>query len=178
MVCNSPMIWELSWSADPKARELADRHYSRKKIGAPQFMPPGRKLVLYAETKTGKAVWGTSYPFAEYVLHQWAGAWMCTIFRNEGAGTASELITQAVAATRAYFGDPPDIGMITLINRKKVKPTMVHGEAVWGWTWLKCGFQIAGETKGGLMALQLLPEHMPPPQFANNSQISLMEGIF
>ena len=47
------MIWETSWKADPRAREVADRHYNRQKPGTPQFVPPGRALVLYAETETG-----------------------------------------------------------------------------------------------------------------------------
>lgn len=41
------MIWELSYKADPRAREVADRHYNRQKPGTPQFVPPGRALVLY-----------------------------------------------------------------------------------------------------------------------------------
>ena len=67
------MIWELSYKADPRAREVADRHYNRQKPGTPQFVPPGRALVLYTETETGRAFWVTSYPFAEYVRHAWAG---------------------------------------------------------------------------------------------------------
>ena len=89
---------------------------------------------------------------------------MCSAFRNEGAGIASELILEAVAATRAYFGKPPEQGMVTFIDRKKVKPTMVHGVPTWGYTYALAGFEYAGETKGGLMAMQLRPEKMPPPQ--------------
>jgi hypothetical protein len=51
--------------------------------------------------------------------------------------------------------------MITFVDRSKVRPTIVHGDAVWGWTYRKAGFVVAGETKGGLLALQLLPEAMP-----------------
>lgn len=40
------MIWCLSWRADPLGRELADRHYARQSVGAPQFVPPGRCVVL------------------------------------------------------------------------------------------------------------------------------------
>jgi hypothetical protein len=76
---------------------------------------------------------------------------------------ASELIREAVAATRAYYGDPPGLGMITFINRKKVKPTIVRGRDVWGWTYRKAGFVDVGDTKGGLLALQLLPAAMPAP---------------
>lgn len=157
------MIWEMSYKADPRAREIADRHYNRQKPGTPQFVPPGRALVLYTETETGRAFWVTSYPFAQYVRHAWAGAWICSAFRNEGAGVASEMIRDAVAATRAYFGDPPDLGLVTFIDRRKVRPTMVHGAKTWGYTYKLAGFREVGETKGGLLALQLLPGDMPPP---------------
>lgn len=129
-------------------------------------MPPGRCCVLYAANDNGEAVWGTSWPFAEYVKHAWAGAWVCSIFRNEGAGQASDLIVEAVSATRHCFGEPPGLGMITFVDRKKVRPTMVRGAPVWGWTYRKAGFVDAGETKGGLLALQLHPADMPPPVMA------------
>lgn len=160
------MIWHLSNRADPKAREVADRHYNRQKPGTPQFVPPGRCCVLYTENESGRALWVTSFPFAEYVKHQWAGAWVCSAFRNEGAGIASEMILDAVAATRAFFGDPPPLGMITFIDKKKVKPTKRHGKDTWGYTYEKAGFRFVGTTKKGLLAFQLLPEDMPPPKEA------------
>ncbi len=170
------MLWKSSDRFDPKARELADSHYNRQKIGTPQFVPPGRCLVLYTETATGKAFWVTSWPFAEYVKHAWAGAWVCSAFRNEGAGKASDLIRDAVAATREFFGDPPPLGMITFVDRAKVKPTKVHGADVWGWTYRQAGFVEAGETKGGLLALQLLPDAMPAPELAIGFQGELLDA--
>lgn len=158
------MIWQKSHRADPKARELADRHYNRQKPGTPQFVPPGRCLVLYAENESGKAFWVTSWPYAQYVKHEWAGAWICSAFRNEGAGLASDLIREAVAATETFFGDPPPLGMITFIDTKKVRPTMVHGVPTWGLTYIKAGFRPVGKTKGGLLAFQLLPKDMPLAQ--------------
>jgi hypothetical protein len=71
-----------------------------------------------------------------------------------------------VSATLDYYGQPPDLGLVTFINRDEVKPTMVRGHAVWGWTWKKSGFKEVGETQGGLLALQLLPVDMPDPQAA------------
>jgi hypothetical protein len=154
-------MWRYSNRFDPRSRALADRHYNRQKIGSPQFVPPGRCAVFYASTSTGEAFWVTSWPFAEWVKHAWAGAWVCSAFRNEGAGRASDLIRQAVAATRACLGEPPALGMITFVDRSKVRPTKVRGADVWGWTYRKAGFQEVGETKGGLLALQLLPDAMP-----------------
>jgi hypothetical protein len=155
----SEQRWCVSHRADPAAAKLADRHYNRQKIGSPQFAPTGSCAVFL--TDCGRAFWITSAPLAEWVKHDWAGAWVCSAFRSEGAGQASALIRQAIAATCAHYGTPPSLGMITFINREKVRPTVVRGEKVWGWTYRKAGFVDAGETKGGLLALQILPEAMP-----------------
>lgn len=104
------------------------------------------------------AVWVTSWPFAEYVKHAWPGAWVCSIFRNEGAGLSSDLIRDAVAATRAFYGEPPALGMITFVNADKVRPKRDPGRC-----FVKAGFRRVGFTKGGLVALQLLPADMPEP---------------
>lgn len=172
------MIWTISHRADPFSRDIADRHYSRQKVGSPQFVPPGRCFVLKAEKATGRAFWVTSWPFAEYVKHAWAGAWVCSAFRNESAGVASEMIREAVAATRDYFGEPPVLGMITFIDRSKVEPIRRRGRDVWGYTYQLAGFREAGETKGGLLAMQLLPQDMPESQAASgrfvNTQGSLV----
>lgn len=168
------MMWTLSHRADPRAAAVADRHYNRQKPGTPQFVPPGRCMVLYTESEIGRAFWITSWPFAEYVKHAWAGAWVCSAFRNENAGVASDLIRTAVAATQSFFGAPPQLGMITFVDRRKVKPTRVHGRDVWGWTFRRAGFVEAGETKGGLLALQLHPSDMPTPAPALGMQASLI----
>lgn len=172
------MLWELSNRADEKSRLIADRHYNRQKPGTKQFVPPGRCLVLYCKTESGQALWVTSWPFAKYVRHAWAGAWVCSAFRNEGAAQASTLIQQAVAATIDYFGAPPPQGMITFIDQKKVKPTMVRGCETWGYTYMLGGFKPVGKTKGGLLAFQLLPEDMPPGKAAKRyEQLCIKEAL-
>ena len=153
------MRWTLSHRADLNARLLADRHYNRQKIGSPQFVPPGRCMVLYARTETGEAFWITSWPFAEYVKHAWAGAWVCSAFRNEGAGLSSELITEALAASKSFFGDPPPLGMVTFVDATKVRRKRDLGRC-----YRKAGFAPCGLTKGGLHALQILPSSMPEPE--------------
>lgn len=159
-VVNDIPLWVRTHRADPATRELADRHYNRQKIGAVGFVPPGRCLVLLKPDQT--AFWVTSYPFAKYVKHAWAGAWVCSAFRNEGDSRASDLILSAVAMTRGFFGDPPPLGMVTFVDRRKVRPTTVRGKPTWGRTYLLAGFEIAGETRGGLLALRLPPERCPP----------------
>src|SRR5437867_3585067 len=97
------MRWHLSNRADKRALVLADRHYNRQKPGTPQFVPPGRCLVLL--TEMADALWVTSWPFAQYVKHAWAGAWVNSCFRNESKELSSELILEAVAATKWHYGD-------------------------------------------------------------------------
>lgn len=150
------MIWHRSYRADPLARGVADRHYSRQSVGGRDFMPPGRCCVFYVEISGGAAVWGTSWPLAEYTKHAWAGAWVCSIFRNETDGLSSELIRQAVAATRARFGAPPALGMVTFVDAAKVASPNP------GYCFLRAGFVHVGYTAGGLRALQLTPARMPP----------------
>lgn len=154
------MIWRLSWRADPLAKALADRHYNRQNAASAQFVPPGRCLVL----RTEAALWVSSWPLAEYTKHAWAGAWVCSAFRREGGPPASEMIRQAVAATRWRYGDPPALGMVTFLDRDQVRPVMARGVPTWGRTWRLAGFRDAGETAGGLLALRLAPEAMPAPE--------------
>lgn len=161
------MIWRESNRADPRAVRLADRHYNRQKIGSPQFVPPGRCFVLLSAC--GRAVWVTSWPLADYVKHAWAGAWVNSIFRNEGAGLSSELIRQAVAATRWRWPSVPELGIVTFVDRAKVR-----GKRDPGYCYIKAGFRNVGQTKGGLVALQLLPSDMPEP----SKPPSLMPSIF
>lgn len=151
-------LWQMSDRFDPRSRALADRHYNRQKVGTPQFVPPGRCLVLYARTETGEAFWVTSWPFAQFVKHAWAGAWMCSAFRNEGAGLSSSLITEAVAITRWFYGNPPPLGMVTFVDATKTRRKRDPGRC-----YLRAGFERVGLTKGGLVALQLLPDKVPTP---------------
>jgi hypothetical protein len=148
------MHWHLSHRADPAARPLADRHYTRQRPGHPQFVPPGRCLVLLTAGRS--ALWVTSWPFAEYVRHAWPGAWVCSCFRNESTVLSSLLIREAVAATRSVW-PVPDLGMITFVEAGKVRSKKDPG-----YCFLKAGFVPDGTTKGGLLAFRLAPEDMPP----------------
>lgn len=160
------MGWQLSHRADVDCLPIADRHYNRQKVGSPQFVPPGRCVVL----KQPNAVWVTSWPFAEYVRHAWAGAWVNSMFRNEGDGVASELIRQAVAVTRSVWPDPPALGIVTFIDPIHVQPRKIRGRSTWGHSYFEAGFQHVGYTKGGLWAMQMLPDAMPAAQLPERSE--------
>lgn len=148
------MRWHESHRFDPFALPMADRHYNRRKIGSPQFVPPGRCVVLRCE----RALWVSSWPFAEYVRHRWPGAWINSLFRNEGAGLSSELIREAIAATRWYWPDVPSLGIVTFVDGKKVRRKRDPGRC-----YKRAGFRFVGFTEGGLYAFQLTPDAMPEP---------------
>lgn len=159
------MIWHVSHRADWRALPIADRHYNRQKPGTPQFVPPGRCLVFL--TRCQRALWVSSWPYAEYVKHAWAGAWVNSCFRNEGAGLSSELIREAIAATR-YYWEPPLLGMVTFIDRDKVRRKRDYGRC-----YRKAGFKPCGETVGGLLALRLTVEDMPDPAIPLGESLDL-----
>lgn len=144
----------MSHRFDADALPLADRHYNRRKVGSPQFVPPGRCVVF--KTRDLRALWTTSWPFAQYVKHAWPGAWVNSLFRNEGADLSSELIREAVAATRACWPAVPDLGVVSFVDASKTRRKRDPGRC-----YRKAGFRHVGFTKGGLYAFQMLPAEMP-----------------
>lgn len=167
------MRWHLSNRADPRGKPLADRHYNRQNPDSPQYAPPGGCVVLL--TEQGTALWITSTPKAEYVQHAWAGAWVNSLFRNEHPPRrhrchlhrqglhcprhlSSDLIREAVAASRSVAGDPPELGLVTFVDAGQVRAKVDPGRC-----YLEAGFKLVGKTKGGLLTFQMLPEDMPPP---------------
>jgi hypothetical protein len=83
---------------------------------------------------------------------------VCSLFRNEGAARASDLIIEAVAATKAYFGEPPKLGIITFVAPTKIRSVNP------GFCYKKAGWKLVGATKGGKPCLQQLPEELPDAQ--------------
>jgi hypothetical protein len=163
------MSWRVSHRASPNALELADRHYNRQKVGTPQFVPPGRCLVLLHDSP---ALWVTSWPFAQYCKHEWAGAWVNSLFRNEGQELSSRLIREAVSCTRFRWPAVPDLGIVSFVDPHKVPGVRRRGQAVYGYCYLKAGFRHVGYTQGGLWAWQMLPDEMPEPAPAFGSQLT------
>lgn len=96
------MTWTEVEKSDPRALELADRHYSRRSVGSPWFTPPGRSLVLIRP----RAVWAVVDQ--EHVKHAWPGALLNVMFRLERDPLdplASDLIREATWLTRWRFGE-------------------------------------------------------------------------
>ena len=177
------MRWSTSNRADPAGKRIADQHYNRQTPDSAQFAPPGRCLVFVAEAGgTATALWVSTAQ--EYSLHAWGGAWINSTFRNEGAGLSSELITEAVAATRAAWGDPPPLGFVTFIDESQVRhkrdPGRCYRKA--GWCLARCPKHLEREegcaacrsrTVGGLLVLQLAPERFPAPELPRQGQAGL-----
>lgn len=162
------MRWLATNQCDPLCLKLADRHYSRQKPGSDRFMPPGRMLVL--RTVAGDAVWGTAWPFAQYVNREWPDAMLCSIFRNESPELSSELVREALACTHWKYPELPPNGMITMINEGKVRRKRDPGRC-----FRKAGFEPCGRTKGGLLVLQCSPENWPEPEPPLRSNLSLVD---
>lgn len=161
------MPWFCSNRADPRAANIADRHYNRQKVGSPQFVPPGRCIVLL--TKNADAVWVTSWPFAEYVKHAWAGAWVNSLYRNEcPLLLSSDGIVAAVACTRWRWPNVPEKGMVTFVDPSKIRHKRDPGRC-----YLRAGFSRVGETAGGLLTFQMLERDMPEATAPRGTQISI-----
>lgn len=158
------MRWVRSWRADPAVARLADRHYSRQSRGHQQFAGPGRIVVL--RTLEEDAAWVTLWP--EFFQHDVGPAWFCTLFRNESPHRSSELILEALAATRARFGDPPPEGVATWVDPAKVASPNP------GYCFKAVGFQRIGTTKErGYHVLWLPARLVPPAQEPLERQLSL-----
>lgn len=105
---------------------------------------------------------GQTVPFREAWVRETPGTWACTLFRNESGVLSSYLIRQAVAATRAFWGDPPPLGMVTMIQKDAVRSSGA------GRSYQEAGFELAGETKTRPVknVFLLRPENMPAPRYA------------
>lgn len=133
--------WVSVKKTDPRARDLADRHYSRQTPGAACFTPPGRCVTLLTECE--RAIW------AVVLNMDPAGAlrWRVAIFRNEGAGLSSDLIRSATDEThRAWldrYGEIPRVRLTT-----EVDPLAVRPKADPGYCFLMAGWDRIGVTAG------------------------------
>lgn len=138
--------WRRTTKFSLVGARLADKHYSRRTVGSPQFMPPGQTLVL--ETCDGLAVFGWHRPDPASGIKLLSGldGWTCTIFRNEGPRRSSDLIPEAEVALVAFgAGCGPD-GLITYVWVDRVaspNPGYCFQQA--GWT--KTGWSADGKKR-------------------------------
>lgn len=141
---------------------MADRHYSRQTPGAPEFVGNGHKIVLlhFAPDGTAAAVWASHRPApGKAVRPDGRDVWACSLFRVEQRTVAaSQLIMEAVAITKGLWGDVmPRDGFYTTINPRKVPPIKRRGREVWGYSYLKAGWEPAGITKERKLLILIYP---------------------
>lgn len=139
--------WHQISKQDPRARMLADRHYSRQAPGARCFTGPGKSLALL--TDCGRAVWAV----VENLDANGVMRWRCTIFRNEGAGLSSVLIREATDRTfafwRKHYGRLPALPLRTEVDPGKTRTKRDPGRC-----FIRAGWKRVGESKGGLVILE------------------------
>lgn len=115
--------WEIVHKFDKQSARLADRHYSRRKPGAPQWMPPGETLCLRLADDIMFGWWRPHPSSGIRALNDLDG-WTCTIFRNESPLLSSALILLAEYDLREWGGAAgpcgPD-GLITYVWDSKIK---------------------------------------------------------
>lgn len=140
--------WEKVTKFDSRACSLADRHYSRRKPGSGQFMPPGQTLVLLGD----EAVFGWWRPHPDSGIVSWnkLDGWTCTIFRNEGPARSSDLIIAAELELAARFDCGPD-GLLTYVWDSKVKSVNP------GYCFKVAGWKATGKSADGRKTLLRKP---------------------
>ena len=126
---------------DQECRVLADRHYSRRTVGARQFLNSGRKLVL--RDALGDVVFGWLYPLPELRMDGQDG-YNCAIFRNESARRSSDIIREAEAAAVEKWGPNR---FYTYVDPAKIRSSNP------GYCFQCAGWKKIGRSKHGLILL-------------------------
>jgi hypothetical protein len=126
---------------DAECSQLADRHYSRRTVGARQFLYSGRKLVL--RDTAGLVVFGWLWPEEDMRMDGQKG-YNCAIFRNESQRRASDIILEAEAMAFTKWGPNRVYTYVDGTKIKSVNP---------GFCFKKAGWTKRGMSKGGLTLL-------------------------
>jgi hypothetical protein len=120
---------------DCEMAQLADRHYSRRTVGARQFLYSGRKLVL--RNAEGTVLFGWIFPDPSMRMDGQRG-YNCAIFRNESKRKASDIILEAERAAFEKWGPNR---LYTYIDPRKTAPIFRRGKRLVGYSFLKAGWK-------------------------------------
>lgn len=125
--------WIPIRDADPEARKMFDRHYSRyfyRDGRRPaKFVGPGEYIALTTPNRDALFVW------RKFQSMDNQNGVNCAIFRNEGNRLSSELILEAEKIARQRWGN---VRFYTYVNASKIRsnnPGCCFKKAGW-WT---CG---------------------------------------
>lgn len=117
---------------DGECAELADRHYSRRTVGARQFIYSGKQLIL--RDCEGLVLFAWVYPDAALRMDGQTGL-NCAIFRNESQRPGSEIVLEAERAALAKWGPQR---CYTYVDPKHVKsPNPGYCFKLAGWQFVK-----------------------------------------
>jgi len=143
------LMWMQISDGNRIARELADRHYSRKTPGHPLFVGPGERLVLLSTDHKALFIWR----YSRYRADGQKGV-ECSLFRNEGKLLSSDLIREACLWAWQKW---PGQRLFTYVNAAKIRSTNP------GYCFLMAGWKRCGRSKGGLYILENTnPEYRAP----------------
>lgn len=136
--------WISVFDGNPTASTLYDRHYSRspRAIGDPGVAGPGEKMVLLTPCARALFVWRVFISKDPTAANEDVN---CAIFRNEGAGRASELIRAAMALAWARW---PGRRLYTYVNPRRVRSTNP------GCCFKAAGWRVCGITKTRRLLIQ------------------------
>lgn len=155
------VFWKLVQRTDARARVLADKHYSRKVVGATEFCPPGHNIVLLGINDDALRVSHRPDPKAGLELPRLDGfdCWDNPYFRNESGHRASDMILEAIAITMALWGgDIPLDGFHSFVDPKQVRPMKRRGRVIYGYCFQRAGFELYPEvTKSRGLLRYVLP---------------------
>ena len=130
---------------DPEMARLADRHYSRRTIGAKQFLYSGRKIVI--RNAEGTILFGWVFPDPAMRMDGQTG-YNCAIFRNESDRLSSEIILECEAIAIGRWGPGR---MYTYVNPGQIKSVNP------GYCFKMAGWKMTGTSKSGQHLLEKLP---------------------
>lgn len=124
---------------DPETARLADLHYSRQKVGTPQFMPPGSVKVI--RDTHGLLVFG--WLWQEHRDDKQEG-YCCSIFRNESPRLSSDVILEC---ERIIFGIWGPNRTFTYVDPDEIQSPNP------GYCFKCAGYKHVGYSKSGLHLL-------------------------
>jgi hypothetical protein len=117
---------------DPEMAALADRHYSRRKIGARQFLVSGRKIVI--RNREGTLLFGWVWCY-EYLRWDQQSGFCCAIFRNESERRSSDVILECEQMAFDRWGPNR---VFTYVDPSKIQsPNPGYAFKCAGWTFVK-----------------------------------------
>jgi hypothetical protein len=121
---------------DDEMRQLADRHYSRRTVGARQFLYSGRKLVL--RDSAGLVLFAWIFPDPTMRMDGQVG-YNNAIFRNESERLSSDIILEAERAAFEKWGPNRLYTYIDAAAVKSANPGYCFKVAGWRFVRLSAG---------------------------------------